>query len=255
MGSISDRTYEDGVLCARAEDAVRLSDLRNSPCFLPFLDERQQVLVKATFRRLHADKVCFYGGHPDCERAMAGCFPPYTSPQEDWFPITALAFRYREQTKLTHRDFLGTIMSCGVKRDKVGDILCGNGLTVVFVEESIAAFLCDSIDRVAGEGVTVEIGYIGELPVAHEYRDIRATVASPRLDCAVKALLAISREAAANKITAGLVSLNHVVCTDTSAHVAAGDCVSIAGRGRFWVDAVDQPTKKGRLVFCARQCI
>ena len=254
MASISDRTYEDGVLCARAEDAVRLSDLRNVPCFLPFLDQRQQVLVKAVFHRLHADNVRFFGGYPDCERAMVGCFPSWAGEDES-FPITTLVFRYRAQTKLTHRDILGTVMSCGVKRDKIGDILCGDGFSVAFVDESIAPFLQESIDRVAGEGVTVEIGYDGELPCAHEYQEIRTTVASPRLDCAVKALLGVSRETAAARITAGTVSLNHVVCTDLSAHVSAGDCVSIAGSGRFWVDAVEQPTKKGRLVFKARKCL
>lgn len=254
MGSISDRTYEDGVLCARAEDAVRLSDLRNVPAFLPFLDQRQQALVKAVFRRLRADNVRFFGGYPDCERAMVGCFPSWAGDDEP-FPVTALCFRYRDRIKLTHRDFLGTVMSCGIKRDKIGDILCGTGYAVAFVDESIAAFLQENIDRVAGEGVTVEIGYGGELPIAHEYREIRSTIASPRLDCAVKALLGVSRETAADKITAGAVSLNHAVCADVSQHVTAGDCVSIAGSGRFWVDAVDQPTKKGRLVFCARKCI
>lgn len=254
MGSISDRTYEDGVLCARAEDAVRLSDLRNVPCFLPFLDGRQQVLVKAVFRRLHAQNVRFFGGYPDCERAMVGCFPSFADENEP-FPVTALCFRYRTQTKLTHRDVLGTVMSCGIKRDKVGDILCGDGFSVVFVDESIAPFLIENIDRIAGEGVTVEAGYDGELPAPCDYQEIRTTVASPRLDCAVKALLGVSRDTAGDKIAAGLVSLNHIVCTDLSAHVSAGDCVSVAGSGRFWVDAVDQPTKKGRLVFCARKCI
>lgn len=255
MGSTSDRTYEDGLLCARAEDAVRLSNMRGAPYFLPFLDERQQVLVRSVFRRLHAENVCFFGGYPDGERMMAGCFPPEYPPDETWFPITPLAFRYREQTKLTHRDFLGAIMSCGVKRDKIGDILCGTGITVVFAEEEIAPFLCEQIDRVASEGVTIEKGYTGELPAIRQYREIRATIASARLDCAVKALLSISREAAAAKIVAGAVSINHVVCTDVSGRIADGDCISIAGSGRFLIDAANQPTKKGRLFLHARQCI
>ncbi len=255
MGSISDRTYEDGILCARAEDAVRLSGMRGTPYFLPFLDERQQMLVRGVFRRLHADNVCFFGGYADGERVMAGCFPPEYPPDETWFPIARMAFRYREQTKLTHRDFLGAIMSCGVKREKIGDILCGTGLTVVFADEEIAPFLCEQMDRVAGEGVTIEIGYTGDLPAARQYRDIRATIASARLDCAVKALLSVSREAASAKIAAGAVSVNHMVCTDASGRIAAGDCISIAGSGRFLIDAAEQPTKKGRLFFKARQCI
>ena len=255
MGSTSDRTYEDGLLRARAEDAVRLSNMRGAPCFLPFLDERQQALVRPILRRLGGEQVCFFGGYADSERAMVGCFPPEYPPDESWFPITALAFRYREQTGLTHRDFLGTLMACGIKRDKIGDILCGTGLSVVFVDEEIAPFLCEQIDRVGGEGVTIERDYVGELPVSRQYRPIRATIASARLDGIVKALIAVSRETAADKIRLGAVLINHVVCNDVSARVAAGDCISIAGSGRFWVDAVDQPTKKGRLVLEARQCI
>ena len=254
MGSTSDQTYEDGVLCARAEDAVRLSDLRNVPCFLPFLDGRQQALVKSVFRRLKTDNVRFFGGYPGCERAMVGCFPSWADDSTP-FPVTALCFRYRRQTTITHRDVLGTVMSCGVKRDKVGDILCGVGFSVVFVDESIAPFLQENIDRIAGEGVSIEMGYGGELPDPCAYQEIRATVASARLDCVVKALIGVSRDAAADKVLTGLISVNHVVCTDVSARVSAGDCVAVAGAGRFWVDAVDQPTKKGRLVLNARKCV
>ena len=255
MGSTSNTPTEDGILRARAEDAVRLSVFGGAPYFLPFCDERQQALVNGWLHHLKAEHTLVFGGYEGAERAMIGCFPPEYPPDTSWFPITALSFHFRPQARISHRDLLGTLMAQGVRRDTVGDILCGDGLAVVFVTDEVAPYLMTEIDRVADEGVRVTRGFEGELPIRREYCPIRTTVASPRLDCAIKALLNLSREASAALIKAGRVSVNHLPCEEVSRPVTSGDCLSIAGHGRFWIDAVDQPTKKGRLVFCARKCL
>ena len=50
---------------------------------------------------------------------------PGASADEESFPITALEFTYREQDDLRHRDFLGSLMAMGIRRDTLGDILTG----------------------------------------------------------------------------------------------------------------------------------
>lgn len=255
MVCTSDPTVEDGILRARAEDAVRLSVSNSAPYYLPFCDERRQAMLAGLFRHMRAENTMVFGGYEGAERAMIGCFPPDFSPDASWFPITALCFRFRPQVKLSHREVLGTIMSKGVRRDKIGDILCGDGIAVVFADEEIAPFLMAEVDKIAGEGVTVTRGIEGELPVKREFQPIRTTVASKRLDCAVKALLGVSRDSAATLIKSGRVSVNHLPSEDVSRQIDGGDCLSIAGYGRFWVDEVEQETKKGRLVFCARKCL
>lgn len=76
------------------------------------------------------------------------------------FPLTALCFHYRKEAALTHRDVLGSLLACGIRRDKVGDILCGReetaGQAVVFVDAELSDFLADQVDRIGGEGVAAE---------------------------------------------------------------------------------------------------
>ena len=255
MGFTSKDAGEDGLLFARLEDAVQLSEAHSCPRFVGFLDERQRAAAEARLKRRAGVSVRFFGGHEEAERTLCGVFPDFIEPEEALFPITALAIRYREGVSLTHRDFLGALLSCGVRREKIGDILCGDGLAVAFVDEEIAPFLCDQLSAVKAEGVRVTAGYDGELPAARQYRTIQDTVASPRLDAVVKACVGLSREAAAQTIAAGLVSLNHRVCQSASASVCAGDCLSIRGKGRYLVDAIGPPTKKGRLILSARKCL
>ena len=255
MGFTSDRDKEDALLTARLEDALRLCRDRYRPQFVGFLDERQRALAQTLERRLGEVSLCFYGGRADAERGGAGFFPAFMEPERAAFPIVPLSFRYRKGERLQHRDVLGALLSCGIRRDKIGDILCGDGLTVVFADTEIASFLCDQIRTVRNEGVSVVRGVEGELPEARQFRELRDTIASPRLDAVVRVAVGASREEAARRIEAGLVSLNHKPCGSVSAPVQEGDILSIRGSGRFRVAELGPPTRKGRLFLTLQKYI
>ena len=97
--------------------------------------------------------------------------------------------------------------------------------------------------------------YDGPLPQAHTFIPIEDTIASPRLDAVVKALLRCSREDAAQHIIAGYVSVDHIMTQHVSMRVNAPCVVSIHGAGRFIIDQIGPPTKKGRLRLTARKCV
>ena len=80
-------------------------------------------------------------------------------------------------------------------------------------------------------------------------------IASARLDCAVAAALGTSREKASAIIRSGLVMLNHEETDSVSLAVGDGDIISIRGKGRFILDSVGPPTKKGRLKLAGRKYI
>ena len=247
-------TSDDSLLRSRIEDTVRLCDKRGVPCFLGFLDLREQAFAQQVLHGMAADAVCsFWGGYPDAESAMLSVSPTYYVAEETDYPLCAVAFRYRSQKVLTHRDVLGTLMSLGIRRDAVGDILCGDGLSVVFVRSEVCPFICEQVDRIGGEGVTVIPEYDGELPIHVEYESIRETIASPRMDSVVKALIHCAREKAAEMIRFGLVSVNHVPTESVTKAVTAGDTISIRGYGRYHIDQVGPETKKGRLALHARR--
>lgn len=248
MGFTSDPAAEDGWLKARLSDAADQADRYSCPRFVGFLDERQRAVAQGLLRHTEGVAFSFFGGHPEAERTVAGVFPSFMEPDDTCFPITAVGFTYRREASLTHRDFLGALLSCGVKREKIGDILCGEGMAVAFVDADIAPFLAEQVDKVKREGVRCLFPYDGELPAAHTFQEIRGTVASPRLDAIVKVATGLSREEAARRIAAGLVSLDHAPCLSASAAVNAGNILSVRGVGRFRMDAVGPVTRKGRMV-------
>ena len=125
MASTSKPNVEDSLLQARIEDAIRLSEDHSCPRFVGFLDERQQGVVRIILRKCGCDRFLFWGGYDGAERVLAGIFPSFMQPEPAAFPLDALAFSFRSGISLSHRDFLGTMLSCGIKREKVGDILCG----------------------------------------------------------------------------------------------------------------------------------
>lgn len=252
MDSISEGSID--VLRSRIEDTIRLCDKRGTPSFLGFLDLREQTEAQGILRSVVTDEqIGFFGGYPDAERTILSVSPSYYGAEASDYPLRPVAFRYRTQKKLTHRDVLGTLMSLGIRRDAVGDILCGDGVSVVFLREEIAAYVGEQIDRIGGEGVTVIADYDGELPISVEYEAIRETIASPRLDSVVKALIRTSREQAADWIRIGAVSINHQSVESVSKSVAEGDTLSIRGYGRYLIDQIGPITKKGRLALHARR--
>lgn len=249
MASISD----DKVLTARIADAAALCQKNGYPHFIGFLDERERALAEGQLRRIPAVTSIFWGGFAEAERTLLGVFPDYFEPDTVLFPLVGLTFRYREEAALSHRDFLGTMLGKGVRREKIGDILCMSGRTVAFVGEDVASFLSQQVEKVGGEGVTVTLGFDGDLLPKRQYRDIHMTVASPRLDNVVKALTGLSREKAAETVETGLVSLNHLLCQAVSKTVCEGDSLSIRGFGRFRVISLSTRTKKERFMLFAQK--
>ena len=111
MACTSDHAAEDALLKARLSDAVDLCDRRSCPRFVGFLDERQRAVAEAFLRPYTAVSICFFGGHPEAERTIAGIFPPFLPAEEDAFPLAAVGFTYRREASLSHRDFLGALLS------------------------------------------------------------------------------------------------------------------------------------------------
>lgn len=241
---------EQAQLAARLEDCLRLS--RKRPCYLGFLDEGQAAFCETYLSRRRA-RFLLWGGHPEAERVMAGFFPDYLEPDPGLFPLTSLAFTYRGEYALSHRDFLGAFLSLGVERDVVGDILVGEGLAVAFLREELAQYFAQNLPKIGRVGVKASFPWEGPLPAAHSFLPVNGVVASPRLDCLAALLCKTSREKAAEWIRAGSVSINHQESLSPSTRVEEGDRISVRRHGRFIVDQLGPLTSKGRLVAKCRK--
>ena len=235
-------------MLSRTEDLFKLCDKYASPRFSQFLDGAQIADIRENIHFPCGFNVMFWGGFDDCERKVLGVFPEWEEASVEKFPISAVKFSTGFSKKLTHRDYLGTVMSLGLDRAKIGDILVEENAAYVFAYSDIAEYIGDNINKIANVGVKTEVTDINDVDIpAREYKTAGAVCASLRLDAVISGALNISRSAAMQLIREGKVKLNYREAQNSSKPLKEGDLVSVRGYGRFFLDEAGGETRKGRL--------
>lgn len=231
---------EETEFCRHIKDLAVLGEKIRTPRFSGFLTEREQRLAEVA--AYSAGVTCsFWGGHEAAVRKM------FSAPAEenDNFPLEAVTFYFRGKDKLTHRDFLGALMSLGLKRDQIGDIAVTSGGAVVFATKNAMPLISAEIEKVGKVGVRSEAGINIQLP-QQEFEEISAVIASPRIDVLVAAACKISREKAAALIRSGGVILSGTELNSASKSVEEGESFSVKGYGKFIFSLMGCETKKGK---------
>lgn len=235
---------KDKLFVSKLDDAVYLSQKRQKPYFFSFLSEAEQALAKKYLESIGFDSFGFYGGYENSERKVL-CLDYYDD--DPAYPISALEFKFRQADKLTHRDFLGALMSLGIERETVGDILVEDGRCVVFIKTEIADYIKSQIFKIGRAGVKVSDADVSSLPKGRGEEEKSVIVSSLRLDNIVAAISGASREKSKNLILSGNVTLNFFECTNISKSVCEGDVLTVRGKGKFKINGVMGETKKHRI--------
>ncbi len=248
MGNFNRSGTEDTeeLFLARIRDMADTCERKCVPRFTAFLDESQVFAAKRYLERSMVSGYLFWGGYSGAKRQMLGFFPDYMEPSESDFPIEAFTVTYRAVDKLSHRDFLGSLMALQIKREAIGDILVSDGSCSLFTTDKVAPLVLSDIRKIGRVGVKVVQGLTTE-PIAEEkFSDISGTVASMRLDCVTSLLVGKSREKTGELIKSGVVSVNYQICENNSMSVKSGDVITVKGFGKARVPDELRKTKKDR---------
>lgn len=236
---------KDELFCSKLDDAMYLCSVRQKPYYTTFMGETKQTLAKKYFQSVKFDSYLFFGGYELSERKILGLFPYEIS--KDDFPISALEFKFRACDKLSHRNFLGALMSLGIERDTVGDILVEDGRAVVFVKSEIKEYITSQLFKIGNVGIKIKDAQINSLPQGREQVSKSLTVSSLRLDNVVSASCNLSREKTRTTILSGDVCLNYEQTQNVSKVMSKDDEFSVRGYGKFILNDVFGQTKKGRI--------
>lgn len=251
-----DKGIDEKALIARAEDTVRLCEKQYSPKAFGFLTPRDAAVLKKLRLGGGDISVTFFGGYPEAERCLFAALPDYLDETSLWDFVDIIEITGRDLARLSHRDFLGSILGLGIKREKIGDILCLEGKCLVFAASDISDYIIENLVKVGSAGVSLKKADPSGLEIPkRKVEEIRTTVAALRLDCIVGAALKTSRSAACEVIRSGRVSVNWTECDNLSAKVSPGDVFSVRGSGRFRLSEAVNETKKGRLGICIEKAI
>lgn len=226
-----------------AEAAVKSRRYKTSEFLDPFgLSIAETVAAHYPRVRLETD-----GGYPGAERVKAAFIEEEFRGKPD-YGITALTaevdVRYYS---ISHRDVLGAVLALGIKREMVGDIvMTGRGCQVV-VDAGLAEYITGNFKKIGPAPVELTVIPLADIaPKEEKVKEIRATVASLRLDTVAAAGFGTSRSQMTEEIEAAKVKLNWQDAKGPSQAVKAGDIISMRGRGRVEIVEILGQTKKGR---------
>lgn len=234
-------------LLRRAEDLCTRCERTATVTATPFLTPAEQYALTAWAKHRADCTVVLHGGHPNCERKAAFFLPFYLTPED--FD----ASEYLRAVRVTasfgtpgHRDYLGALLGLGVRREWIGDVLVFDNMAYVLCLPSVEEHL-RTLEKVGRCGVKTASVALGDVPAPERRtKTVTFTVKSLRLDAAIAGLFGLSRTAAAERIRAGLASLNYSECLRTDAPVQVGDILSLRGAGKGAITDVGGISRKGR---------
>lgn len=248
-------TKDDELFVAKVYDCFNLALKAGKIKFLGFLDEKQKRIADIIAKSNSFENYYFFGGYEGSERTILGVFPDNIPISEKAFPVSSVLFTFRKQDSLSHRDFLGAIMSLMINRVLIGDIIVSDGNALVYVMDYIADDIVSKMEKVGRTGVKAEL-FNGDIILSeNKFEDIAGVIASKRLDCVVSLVVKKSRDVSSKLIKSKLVSINSSICDDVSKTVCESDKLSIRGYGKFIIEKFGDITKKGRQPVLIKKCI
>lgn len=195
----------------------------------------------------------FFGGYAEAERQVCFLVPEY---QADCGPTAAekaealAALRLQAPARAappSHRDYLGSLLGLGIRRDQLGDILVDGNEATVLVLASMADYIAGQLERIGSLPVKITSISLADIKAAERtFSSIRITVASLRLDKILAAGFGLPRTEAADLIRSGSVQLNWREELRPDQNVPVGAVISLRGSGRIRLAGEEGLSRKDR---------
>lgn len=231
-------------LFSHAYDLYLKAERSKRAFFTDFLSPREAQEIKDAFQNSGVT-VTLYGGYDDAERVMV-CFGEAEN-EAEW-PILPIEIIAKNSSPLSHRDCLGTVLSLGLRRSGVGDIVLDGAKAIIFCTESLADFVASGITKIGGTGVKTKVLDSVSVSVPkRQYKEKTSSLSSMRLDCVVSAATGKSRSNASALIERAQVFLNYKEMSSQSHIVCDGDVLTVRGEGKFLIKTDNHLTRKGRI--------
>lgn len=226
----------------------KLDELEGADSFsTAFLDPRQLELAETILSRKKHLSYTVFGGYPGAERNALCVFPAQHKEKLPLLKAVKVDWSGKD-LEPGHRDLLGAILGLGLRRDQLGDIIFfEEGGAAIFLFASKADFVATNLLQVGSIPVKCDLYVPDQLPLAKDDgKDIKGTVASLRLDALLSLGFGISRSRVVLLVKGGVARVNWRTVTSPAEKLKEGDQISLKGKGRILITAVEGQTRKGR---------
>lgn len=236
---------EDALLIKRLRELYSRSYNRGIFTYSDFLNMYEQDLL---FSSVQNDFTLF-GGYNGAERQIACFGNPDDLGYNPCPPVCCILVSPLMQKfadDLTHRDFLGSVLALGIKRETIGDIIIKNNTGFIFCLDTVSDYIVENLKKVRHTSVKCEI--VTDVPdeVNPESTEKIIVIASVRLDVIIAEIYNLSRSESNNLFAAKKVFVNGKLTENNSQKIKPDDVVSVRGFGRFIFSGILQETRKGK---------
>ena len=210
-----------------------------------FLDLNDQEVAK----RLEKDYlVNYFGGYSGAERVRA--IINSSNPRVAEYNIVVYKIEYPKTLQITHRNILGTLMSLGIKRNLIGDIIINDDCAYFICAKEICDFIELEFNEINRQKITIKkVSYQQLDNILLESKKIETIIVpSLRLDVVVSNGFNEARSKVVDSINLKEVYINNKIITKPDYEVKLNDIISYRGHGRIKFVELGKVTKKNRLV-------
>lgn len=234
----------------RLRDLAEKSFQQGVFTFTGFLGLGEQDLFWQEEKELSYAGYRLEGGWEGAERAVVRFGDPQELGYEMPFPIACVHIRPLAQKfadDLSHRDFLGALMSLGIERSTLGDIKVKEKEAYLFCLDSIADFICGNLEQVKHTYVKCARTLKPEELPREEPEVVAVQVQSLRADAVVAKVCGLSREESQELFRAERVYVDGRLCGNGARQLKVGETVNARGYGKFALTGEPRETRKGKL--------
>lgn len=242
----------DKLLISKIIDKIRFS--KNRITNSEFLNEYQISKIEKELRRTGITNYFFEGGYENAESKILVAYPETLGEDRAKENIKNILKAIKIELpneiygKLQHRDYLGTVMSFGLVRERIGEIIVHEDSAYIIVLEENASYLKSSFEyekRFKKAKISIiDVNEIKTKPI--EFEEIVISVNSVRLDSIISEVIKTSRKIAQEFLEEEKISINYAVETKSTKTIKEKDILIIRGKGKYIVDEFMGKNKRGK---------
>lgn len=253
IGHINDRKQIENM--RRVIDKIEIVLKRHKIESTDFLNPYERKLAKSILNRFEDISYKEIGGLDNSERKIISIYQEYYFLANEDIDIKYYEI-YDYISDFNHRDLLGSLMSLGINREKIGDILVLDNRSQIALKKEISEYVFYNFKKVGKENIKIKEICLENLEEGQiNFKEKQSSIASMRLDAVVSALLNISRSEGQRLINSTKIKINWEPIENVSYDLEEGDIISIQGFGRFILYSIDGVSRKGRNLVTTRKLI
>lgn len=202
-------------------------------------------------------KIESYGVFKESERRMLCILDKDEKQEEFQYPLELIKIKNKSSfSKLSHSDYLGALMSLGLKREKFGDLIVDEDICYVPICSDIYLYVKDNLCKISNSPCSIEVLDLNNITIP-EYKFLEKVVTSTsrRIDCVVASICGISRNLSVDLIKKGNVLLDYQKINNKDKVVSEDSTITIRGYGKFKILQDIGKTKKDRCKISVKKYI